>query len=106
MQQVESGMVVCCPKCGATASVSKIGIENFACRKCSAKFGAWVVNGFAVVFENDGSDGEDDLRRFQKCQQKSRLRIAEPAKRSRPDRSNCFAGFFCVLRFVAHPEEG
>lgn len=33
MQQVESGMVVCCPKCGATASVSKIGIENFACRK-------------------------------------------------------------------------
>ena len=53
MQQVESGMVVCCPKCGATASVSKIGIENFACRKCSAKFGAWVVNGFAVVFEND-----------------------------------------------------
>lgn len=51
MQQVESGMVVCCPKCGATASVSKIGIENFACRKCSAKFGAWVVNGFAVVFE-------------------------------------------------------
>lgn len=37
MQQVESGMVVCCPKCGATASVSKIGIENFACRKCSGK---------------------------------------------------------------------
>ena len=59
MQQVESGMVVCCPKCGATASVSKIGIENFACRKCSAKFGAWVINGFAVVFENNGSDGED-----------------------------------------------
>ena len=28
MQQVESGMVVCCPKCGATASVSKIGIES------------------------------------------------------------------------------
>ncbi len=73
MQQVESGMVVCCPKCGTTASVSKIGIENFACRKCSAKFGAWVVNGFAVVFENNGSDGEDDLRRFQKCQQKIQM---------------------------------
>lgn len=66
MQQVENGMVVvCCPKCGTPASVSRIGIENFACRKCSAKFGAWVVNGFAVVFENNGSDGEDDLRRFQ-----------------------------------------
>ena len=70
MQQVESGMVVCCPKCGATASVSKIGIENFACRKCSAKFGAWVINGFA---ENNGSDGEDDLKRFQKCQQKIQM---------------------------------
>ena len=73
MQQVESGMVVCSPKCAATASVSKNGIENFACRKCSAKFGAWVVNGFAVVFENNGSDGEDDLRRFQKCQQKIQM---------------------------------
>ena len=41
--------------------------------KFSAKFGAWVVNGFAVVFENNGSDGEDDLKRFQKCQQKIQM---------------------------------
>ena len=37
MQQVESGMVVCCPKCGATASVSKIGIEKFCLQKMFGK---------------------------------------------------------------------
>ena len=52
---------------------AKLVLKILPAEKCSAKFGAWVVNGFAVVFENNGSDGEDDLRRFQKCQQKIQM---------------------------------
>lgn len=70
MKKVTSGSVVCCPKCGALASISEIGIDRLRCKKCNLEFGSWVVGGFVTVFEIDSSDNQDYLERFENCRDK------------------------------------
>lgn len=59
MKRVSSGFVVCCPKCGAPATVSEIGMDRLKCRKCNHDFGCWVIGGFVTTFEVKESDAVD-----------------------------------------------
>ena len=68
MKPVSKGMVVCCPKCGTTASVSEISIDQYVCKHCKSKFVSMVVNEFVVTFEDDGT--EDYLAKFEMCKKR------------------------------------
>lgn len=65
MKPVTRGMVVCCPRCGTTASISEISMDRYVCKNCKSKFVSMVANGFVVTFEDNGTD--DFFAKFDEC---------------------------------------
>lgn len=65
MKRVSSGSVVCCPKCGAPATVSEIGMDRLKCRKCNLDFCSWVIGGFVTTFEANDADTMDSKRKIE-----------------------------------------
>ncbi len=72
MKKVNSGFVVCCPKCGMPAGVSSVSMQKYYCsnKTCSTRFTGWVVNGFVITFETDREDSPDSFERFETCKDK------------------------------------
>ena len=75
MKDVTRGMFVCCPKCGTHATVTEVGMDRFICKNkdCNARFGGWVVNGFVVTFEENNTEDEDYLSKFETCKDKLQM---------------------------------
>ena len=65
MKPVSKGMVVCCPKCGTTASVSEISIDRYVCKNCKSRFTSMGANGFVITFVD--ADADDFFSKLEEC---------------------------------------
>ena len=68
MKPVIRGVVVCCPRCGTTATISEISIDRYVCKNCKSKFTSMVANGFVITFVD--ADTDDFFTKLEECKLK------------------------------------